>query len=97
MPVDATHDRYLTGYTVKEQRVLKAMRKIPLGRTVSYKELARMSGNSRMSRFVGNVCKKNRFPLFIPCHRVIKSDGSLGGYSGGLSIKKKLLRYEKIS
>ena len=87
----------LSGYTEMEKKVLKAMRKVPFGSTVSYKELASMSGNSRMSRFVGNVCKKNRFPLLIPCHRVIKSDGTLGGYSGGINIKKKLLKFENHS
>ncbi|MCK5706758.1 MAG: methylated-DNA--[protein]-cysteine S-methyltransferase [Candidatus Aureabacteria bacterium] len=84
----------LGGYTKKEQKVLKEMRKIPFGKTVSYKELAKMSGNVNSARFVGNVCKKNSFPLLIPCHRVIKNDGSLGGYTGGLNIKKELLKLE---
>jgi methylated-DNA-[protein]-cysteine S-methyltransferase len=70
------------------------MRKIPFGKTLSYGELSKRAGIPKSARFVGSVCAKNRFPLLIPCHRVVKSDGSLGGYSGGIKIKKKLLEWE---
>lgn len=84
----------LSLFTEKERKVLQAMRKIPLGQTVSYKQLAEMAGRSRGARFAGNVCAKNPYPLLIPCHRVIKSNGTPGGYTGGLNIKKHLLSFE---
>jgi methylated-DNA-[protein]-cysteine S-methyltransferase len=84
----------LSGYSEKEKKVLSRMRKIPFGKTLSYGELAERAGIPKGARFVGSVCAKNRFPLLIPCHRVVKSDGTLGGYSGGIKIKKKLLGFE---
>jgi methylated-DNA-[protein]-cysteine S-methyltransferase len=85
----------LSGYTEKEKKVLGLMRQIPFGKTLSYGDLARRAGNRDMARFVGSVCRKNRYPLIIPCHRVICSDGSLGGYYGGVKIKKILLEFEQ--
>jgi O-6-methylguanine DNA methyltransferase len=64
------------------------------GTTVSYGELASMSGIPGGARFIGNCMAKNRFPVLIPCHRVIKSDGSIGNFSGGVEVKEFLLDHE---
>lgn len=78
-----------------EQSVLTSMKDIPYGEKVSYKQLATKVSNSHAYRAVGTVCRKNKLPILFPCHRVIKSDGSIGHYSGGVDIKKKLLKLEK--
>jgi len=79
------------------QNVLTACRKIPFGKTISYSQLAAMIGKPLASRAVGNALAKNPIPLIIPCHRVIRSDGSLGQFSacGGTKTKKKLLDLER--
>lgn len=82
----------LTAFTV---RVLKSMMEIPLGEKVSYKDLARMAGSPQGARAVGQVCHRNPFPLFAPCHRVIAADGSIGGFSLDMSIKERLLEHER--
>ena len=70
--------------------------KITKGTTKTYLELAKLLGNPRLARAVANACGKNPYPGPIPCHRVIRSDGSLGGYSGvgGIITKQKLLEKE---
>lgn len=68
---------------------------IPYGRTVTYTELAAMSGNPRAVRAAGSACATNPLPIIRPCHRVLRSDGSLGGYRGGLDAKRWLLDHEK--
>ena len=77
-------------------KVWKEIVKIPLGETRSYKEIATAIGSPNSSRAVANACGKNPYPIKIPCHRVIKSDGSIGGYSGtgGIERKKELLAKE---
>ena len=75
-------------------KVLSALLKVPYGKTISYAELARLSGHPGACRAVGNVMAKNPLPLFIPCHRVIKSDGSLGNFGGGIGLKRRLLELE---
>ena len=77
-------------------KVWNAISKIPKGKVKTYKELARSIRKPKASRAVANACGKNPFPIKIPCHRVIRSDGRLGGYSGkgGIKTKKKLLRNE---
>ena len=72
--------------------------KIPKGKVKTYKELARSIRKPKASRAVANACGKNPFPIKIPCHRVIRSDGRLGGYSGkgGIKNKRKLLRSEGV-
>ena len=82
--------------TVFEQNVLKELMLIPEGQTKSYKEIARLIGKPSAYRAVANACAKNPYPKIIPCHRVVKSDGSLGGYSatGGIKMKRKLLNQE---
>jgi O-6-methylguanine DNA methyltransferase len=83
--------------TVFERKVWEELKKIPLGTTKSYKQIAKAIGRPNASRAVANACGKNPKPIEIPCHRVIKSDGSLGGYSaqGGVETKRKLLELEK--
>lgn len=75
--------------------VYSKMAKIPFGSSLSYKELAMQAGKPNAARAVGNLCGRNPFPLVIPCHRVLKTGGGLGGFSGGLDIKEKLLAFEK--
>ena len=75
-------------------KALKALLKIPFGKVISYKELAKKAGNENASRAIGNICHNNKFPLVIPCHRVIKSDGTIGGFALPLTIKKELLAHE---
>lgn len=81
--------------TVFEWQVLRAAMRIPLGQTRSYKWVAKAIGKPKAVRAVGQALKNNPFPLIIPCHRVIKEDGALGGYAGGKDKKKILLAMEK--
>ena len=67
---------------------------MPAGQVVSYGEIARRIGRPRGSRAVGQALGRNPIPIVIPCHRVVAAGGRLGGYTGGLAIKKKLLRLE---
>ena len=80
-----------------ERSVWHQLQKIPRGETRSYKEIAIAIGNPNSSRAVANACAKNPKPIEIPCHRVIRSDGGMGGYSGpgGLQQKRILLDKEK--
>ena len=78
-----------------QKRVWTAIKLIPLGTTASYAEVAEMIGEPKAVRAVANACGSNPAPLIIPCHRVIRSDGSLGGYGLGLPRKKLLLEDEK--
>ena len=77
-------------------KVWKEIAKIPKGKTKSYKEIAVAIGRPKSSRAVANACGKNPYPIEIPCHRVIKSNGEIGGYSGkgGVKVKKILLSKE---
>lgn len=76
-----------------KRRVLKVVSKIPKGSTKSYKEVAKIAGNSKAYRAVGNILHHNNDPN-IPCHRVILSNGRPGGYKKGKQKKKKLLKKE---
>jgi len=76
-----------------KQKVLEVVKKIPKGKTLTYKEVAKKAGNARAWRAVGNILSKNYNPS-IPCHRVIRSDGKIGGYNRGEERKKKLLKQE---
>jgi methylated-DNA-[protein]-cysteine S-methyltransferase len=75
-------------------RVWNALRTIPYGETISYAQLAERIGNPKAVRAVGLANGNNPIPIIVPCHRVIGSDGSLTGFGGGLSTKKKLLDLE---
>jgi len=81
--------------TPREEAVLREAAKIPLGEVRSYRQIAEKTGNPRAGRFVGNTMAKNPFPLLIPCHRVIRSDGGLGGFGGGIALKQALLDAER--
>lgn len=91
-PLDLTHVR-----TPFQKKVLIACSKIPFGSTMSYGELAARAGSPRAARAVGNTMAANPMPIVIPCHRVLASQGALGGYSIGLSYKKKLLSHEGVA
>ena len=78
-----------------QNKVWKALLNIPYAKTCSYKDIAKNIGNENASRAVGNANNKNPLPIFIPCHRVIGSNGKLIGYAGGLDIKIKLLELER--
>lgn len=77
-----------------EMRVLQETMKIPHGSLTSYKELAALAGSPRAARAVGNAMRRNPIPIVVPCHRVLHSDGRIGGYAGGLDMKRKLLALE---
>ena len=79
-----------------QKRVWKELLKIPFGETRSYKEIAISIENPNSYRAVANACGKNPYPVTIPCHRAIKSNGSIGGYSakGGIKRKRMLLANE---
>ncbi len=81
-----------------QKKVWNEISKIPKGKVRTYKELAKLIGKPKSSRAVANACGKNPYPIKIPCHRVIRSDGSLGGYSGkgGIKTKKNLLKKEGV-
>ena len=79
------------------KKVLEAERNIPYGETRSYGEVAKIVNNPRASRAVGSANAENPLPLYFPCHRIISSNGSLGGYGGGLGVKQYLLDLESKS
>lgn len=85
-----------TGHGAFEVAVWKACGRVGFGRTASYKSLAERVGRAGAARAVGTAMGRNPFPILIPCHRVLKSDGSLGGYSGALGVrfKERLLTME---
>ena len=99
-------NRHLQGQEVKlpldvrgtdfQLRVWTALTTIPLGSTCSYSDVAKMIGEPRAVRAVANACGSNPVPLIIPCHRVIRKDGSLGGYGLGVPRKKTLLAKERL-
>jgi methylated-DNA-[protein]-cysteine S-methyltransferase len=78
------------------QRVLRAINRIPYGQTRSYTEMARKAGNERAVRAAGTACGSNPIPLVVPCHRVLRTGGALGGYGGGLPMKQALLELEGV-
>jgi len=82
-------------YTEKEISVYRELLKVKSGKTISYSDIALKSGIPRGARFAGNCMAGNRYPVIIPCHRVINKDGSTGNYSGGVGIKEFLLRHER--
>ncbi len=79
-----------------QQNVLRAEYAIPRGRVSTYRLIAEHVGNSKAARAVGMALASNPFPIVVPCHRAIRSDGALGGYQGGLKMKRSLLEMEGI-
>ena len=90
LPID------LDGQTPFQKKVWQMLQTIPYGRVRSYGWVARKIGRPRAARAVGAACGANPVPLLVPCHRVVAGDGSLGGFSGGLSNKKRLLKLEGV-
>lgn len=86
----------LSGVTPFRAEVLRALMRVPYGKTTTYTELARAVDNPKAVRAVGSACATNPLPILIPCHRVLRADGSLGGYRGGTEAKRFLLRLEGI-
>jgi len=86
----------LAGFSLFTRRVLDVCRDIGFGQTVSYGRLAEMVGKDGAARAVGGALAKNPLPLIIPCHRVVRSDGKIGGFSaaGGVTLKKRMLELE---
>lgn len=85
------------GWTPFQLDVVRALRAVPYGQVVSYSELAQLAGYPRAQRAVGTFCARNRFPLVVPCHRVVSSDG-LGSYGPlGLDYKRRLLALEGVT
>ena len=84
----------MAGLTPLQQSVLKATTDIPYGSVRSYKQIAEAIHRPRAYRFVGSALAKNPFPILIPCHRVIRSDSSLGQFGGGTDLKKNLIDLE---
>lgn len=89
-------DLNLDNHTLFQRKVIKACRKIPFGETKSYGELADQAGSPKAARAVGSTMAKNIFPLIVPCHRVVGSNGKLHGFSApdGLNMKARLLKME---
>lgn len=79
-----------------EKKVLRKVAEIPRGKVATYGEVARAIGKPRASRAVGNALAKNPYPITIPCHRVVKGDLSLGGYTPGVEKKRALLEEEGV-
>jgi methylated-DNA-[protein]-cysteine S-methyltransferase len=77
-------------------RVVKAIAKIPYGGTATYTQMAKRAGNERAVRAAGTACGRNPIPIVVPCHRVLRSGGGLGGYGGGVEMKQGLLRLEGV-
>ncbi len=85
----------MTPLTDKQRAVLEATERIPYGEVKSYKEMAEFIGSPRAYRFVGNTLAANPFPLLIPCHRVVRTDGAAGKFGGGADLKKRLISLER--
>lgn len=79
------------------RRVQEFLPGIGYGETLTYKQVAEQVGNPHAVRAVGSACATNPLPLVVPCHRVLRSDGTLGGYAGGLAIKRSLLALEQTN
>lgn len=87
---------YLSNLSQFTKRVLEYTQKIPYGKTVSYSQLATMLGKPKAARAVGQALRRNPVPIIVPCHRVIRSNGELGGFVWGVETKKFLLDLEKM-
>lgn len=94
-PVKFTCKLDLNQGTEFQQKVWKALNAIPYGQTRSYLWIARKVGKPKASRAIGQANSKNPIPIIVPCHRVIRESGELGGYTGGLDAKRLLLKLEQ--
>lgn len=101
--LDSYFEKTLTTFTIPldfhgtdfQMKVWKALLEVEYGETVPYSKIAELIGNPKAIRAVGTAIGKNPVPIIIPCHRIISKDGSIGGFSGGLHNKIKLLELEK--
>lgn len=94
-PLPITHFQLELQGTLFQQTIWEYLTKIPFGRTLSYKDLGKKIGSEKYARAVGNACNKNPLPLLIPCHRIIQSNGHLGGFAYSKKLKEILLEFEK--
>jgi methylated-DNA-[protein]-cysteine S-methyltransferase len=85
----------LAPLTPFQQRILAATARVPYGELTTYKVVARQAGNEHASRAAGAALGANPIPIVVPCHRIVATDGSLGGYAGGLAAKRRLLALER--
>lgn len=85
--------RFVSGFRAE---VLRELAQVPFGQAVTYGELAQKAGSPKAVRAVGSACANNPLPLLVPCHRVLRADGTLGGYRGGAEAKRFLLELEGI-
>lgn len=94
---DTDNAVYPDNFGIFSKVILSTCKKVKFGQTITYKDLAQKADYPRASRAVGNVLAKNPIPLIIPCHRIIRSDGKLGGFTapGGTDLKKRLLQHEQ--
>ena len=81
--------------TPLQRSVLEAVSSVPHGEVRSYGQIAAQVGHPRACRFVGTTLARNPFPILIPCHRIVRADGSTGGFYGGTDLKKRMLFLEK--
>lgn len=86
----------MNGHAPFTFKLLQAIRRLPYGSTCTYRDAARMAGSPRAWRAAGQALSANRHPLLVPCHRVIRSDGSTGGFSGPPGWKEALLKLEGV-
>ncbi len=86
----------LSDSTEFEKKVYEATRTIPFGKVATYGQIAKAIGKPKAARAVGQALGNNPIAIVIPCHRVVASDGGLGGFTGGLHWKRKLLRHEGV-
>jgi methylated-DNA-[protein]-cysteine S-methyltransferase len=86
----------VSGVSPFTQEVLKATAEVPFGHLTSYRGIAERIGQPSATRAVGNALGRNPIPVIIPCHRIVRSDSSLGGYTGGVQIKERLLTLEGV-
>ncbi len=82
--------------TAFRQKVWQALSRIPRGKVATYAQIAKAIGHPNAFRAVGNACNQNPYSPSVPCHRVVNSNGALGGYAGGIRKKIKLLKQEGI-
>ena len=90
-------NKIVTKGTIKDSDIYKLLKKIPAGKVSTYGDLAKVLGNPSASREVGRILGKNPNPIVVSCHRVVMSDGKLGGYAYGSTRKSELLEKEGIS
>jgi methylated-DNA-[protein]-cysteine S-methyltransferase len=90
LPIDWSLSK---GFT---QRILQATARVPFGELATYRDVAEKAGNARAVRAAGNALGSNHMPIVVPCHRIVRTGGALGGYTGGLERKEFLLRLEGV-